>query len=227
MRVERTPDPGWLLALDQGAEAHLVRMAGLPVIGDARNVSLVPGDPRLASFFLQTGTSLIFPFPVWLGNMQATALPYSPASTFFMENIKEETRHGRWWRFMAQAYGVGSYRFKRVDLKPANKALTDYLTAQSKDRELAFGLVSVNYVIETGAAFLTGLVADSLRVQLQGKDYLWVKIHKAGDAIHSAISRELLKAWVGDDEILQKQVILTAHETYRLYRQALQESYAA
>jgi pyrroloquinoline quinone (PQQ) biosynthesis protein C len=203
-----------------------MELLSLPLIVDAKEGKLKKDGPKTINALVQIRLGLIQPFRPWLLNGLGNVDTDSQAACFYSENAEEEKTHDRWWKIMAKAYGVGSEDYN-VPMTPKMQALYDFLTACSLDKRPAVGLGTVNLSIETAAALLTAAVADGLRAQLRGTEYLWVKVHKKGDQIHSLRSRSLLKEYVGKDKNLQRLIVRRVIKTFDLFTAALREIYPA
>lgn len=221
----RRQDPAWLLELDRRSAGHLEKMRQLPLVRD-----ICAGKEKregMASICLHIGLCLIRPFEEWLEALAIRAPERSLAGRFWHENRAEEREHWQWWMDMAAAYGV---KFDSI-MQRAPTAFLQlrveqdlykrlWVLSHSESEPLVCGLAGVNYVIETGAAELTRIIAPHLLPKLTPKEGRWIKEHARGDQRHSKISRRCLVE-LGEHPQLPQVV----DEVYGLFIELLRQAY--
>jgi hypothetical protein len=234
--------PSWLIELCRESEEYLRQLCQVPVVTEARSADLDPA--RFRRFLLQTYTGIVERFPTrWLGTLvertggRRNVHPALPATRrFWLANIEDERRHCVYWRAMAQVYGVAEVEFMLVDLDPVMLAFAEYVDAIVDQGELLDALTVVNYVVETGAAWVTRYAAwvegdptagfiPHLEHRGGGFASRWMRAHAQGDQAHSRATVRLLQQWGKGDPEAQARIRRGVLDAFPRYQAALAAVY--
>jgi pyrroloquinoline quinone (PQQ) biosynthesis protein C len=224
-----TPDPAWVLEMDQHLEPYRQAIWGTKLVQETSTGQL--------SLRQVKGWSIQFyPFIEYFPQFMATYLAKAtdPVSrTFLIDNLRVEKRHADQWIDMALGFGVPREDLFTTPILPEVEALTHWLWSVSNRGSFVEAVAATNYAIEgvtQGIATIMVKGFDKYHgkdgVCLDKKAYYWMEAHSFYDDLHPFEALEIMKLHATSVE-LQQNVTHAAQRSLEYLFRALEACYWA
>jgi pyrroloquinoline quinone (PQQ) biosynthesis protein C len=202
-----TPNPSWILEMEQEIEPYRLAILTCPLVQEASNGILPLGV--MQSWMIQL-YPFIETFPHWIA-LNIAKTEDASSRGFMIDNIRVEKRHAEQWVNMAQGFGAAPNVLRTVIPLPEVDALTHWLWSINTKGSLAEGVAATNYAIEGithDIAMLTvkGFPAYARyeEVRLNKKTYGWMAAHAHYDDMHPIQAMEVVKRYTTTPEQIRK-----------------------
>ena len=224
-----TPDPAWVLEMDQHLEPYRQAIWQTKLVQETSTGQL--------SLRQVKGWSIQFyPFIEYFPQFMATYLAKAtdPVSrTYLIDNLRVEKRHADQWIDMAKGFGVPREELFTTPILPEVEALTHWLWSVSNRGSFVEAIAATNYAIEgvtQGIATIMVKGFDKYHgkdgVSLDRKAYYWMEAHSVYDDLHPFEALEIMKLHATSVE-LQHNVEHAAQRSLEYLFRALEACYWA
>lgn len=203
MRMEITPNPDWVLELQQRLLPTIQGIVDGNLFREMADGTLTMKRFRGALLYFYP---LIENFPKYMG-LTLSKIPEGDIQRnnlvceWLLENMNIERRHANWYRQWALSFGVSGRDINRPVTPPAQMdAVNNYLWHVVSHGNLVEAIAAVNFGIEGPTGIWSKNVERNIRTYEGrpgvkfGKDtLLWLKAHAAYDDRHPEEALEIMK----------------------------------
>jgi pyrroloquinoline quinone (PQQ) biosynthesis protein C len=229
-----TPHPEWLNDMLTFLEPYHAQVISSRIFEDATKGRL---SERLSQEASINFYPLIESFPQFLA-LNLAKVPGGNSDggrqtrCWLIKNIQQERLHARWWRQMADKFGVPAEIFDgEISPPPEIDAINNYLWRICTHGSLAEGIAAANFAVEGPTGTWTKKVKKGFakhpyigKIEVTKPALEWIDAHASYDDMHPIEALEIIKLYAkteGD----QLRVRLAAKRSLEYYALALEACY--